>query len=820
MRLALIVHGFPPLERAGVENHCAALAKALCARGHTVEVLAPRIDPERPEGSLVREEVDGYGITWVHWSRGTDDPEREFDRPHAREAFGEFLDQARPDVLHFHQLSKLGWSLAEDARKRNLPTVFTAHDYAAICGVPTLQRPDLSPLPIAPPPEELARCDLARSFLNGIERLGDYQVGVHAHQLEPHERQQLEDILHGEPSAEGELGGQLADCVHVRRELEERRRKVMETFDAVLAPSQTMLDALVAHGVDEARIELVPYGIETSALSQLTPPKPRRAAPICFGFIGSMSKHKGPHILLDALARLRRSCRARLYGDSTDRVYVESLRVKAERLGAEWHGAFDAEDLPRIMETIDVLVVPSMWLENAPFVIREAFAAHRPVLASRTPALAECVRDRIDGLLFDPGNSLALAQQMRRLSTRPQELGTMIGAVRPPQDLAKHVEALETVYASCLAAHDPSGAEASASGETADADGAGSGAESNSGDAETTSGGGPSEDGTARAGGAGEPAGADDLDDEVEQGTPAHLTPFEERYDRYAKQSSGALLEMARKRLERVRRELELDADESWLTDATEAFLTRQRERHRLLTTETEWLRASQIEANEAQEALEKELDWLRTRVTSLEEESAWLREGHEEDEKAKKELQERIATAEKELEWRRKVTAETEKECEWLREKADKATEELDWLREAKESLEEEGKWLRDLRIQLEEELEWLRSEQANWKPELTAALETELGAITECLEGLGARSRWLKESEAREIEEARPGELPERLSASRLRIAELRAELEWRRAEMRSAPADGGAVFRRMLDRSALGRRLQTWNREDSDG
>ena len=65
MRICLVVHGFPPIERTGVENHTATLARGLVEAGQTVEVFVPRVAENLPQLSQRRQEVDGYGVTWL-----------------------------------------------------------------------------------------------------------------------------------------------------------------------------------------------------------------------------------------------------------------------------------------------------------------------------------------------------------------------------------------------------------------------------------------------------------------------------------------------------------------------------------------------------------------------------------------------------------------------------------------------------------------------------------------------------------------------------------------------------------------------------------
>ena len=77
------------------------------------------------------------------------------------------------------------------------------------------------------------------------------------------------------------------------------------------------------------------------------------------------------------------------------------------------------------MAEADALVVPSVWIENAPFVIKEANASGLPVIASRLGGMAELVTHDVDGLLFEAGDAAALAYQLRRLQHQP---GLSIGS--------------------------------------------------------------------------------------------------------------------------------------------------------------------------------------------------------------------------------------------------------------------------------------------------------------------------------------------------------------------------------------------------------
>jgi len=61
------------------------------------------------------------------------------------------------------------------------------------------------------------------------------------------------------------------------------------------------------------------------------------------------------------------------------------------------------------------MLMPSIWYEGFPMVIREAFACGKPVIASRLGAMAELVDDGKTGLLFESGNPVDLAEKIKWL---------------------------------------------------------------------------------------------------------------------------------------------------------------------------------------------------------------------------------------------------------------------------------------------------------------------------------------------------------------------------------------------------------------------
>ena len=460
MRISLIVHGFPPHERTGVENYTRSLAAALTRAGHSIEVFAPCPAGELPSLALRREVVDGYGVTWFAAGEAPSNPEEMLNPNGVASRFGDFLDRERPDLVHFQHVVKLGTGLIAEAEKRGIPTVYTAHDYYAYCHRYTLLRPDLERCGIVGDSKACARCDTALAVLNGVKALGDYQMGALPEQLTEKVGTRLAAALKGKTKDTGFSKQDERETLKLRRKLDKRRAQDFAKLDLILAPTRFLRSRLIEGGLEGKKIKHLPYGIETEQLARVardSPVKKRRAvtdAPLKIGYFGGFSKHKGVHVLLDAFGQLEGKAELELHGIGSDEPYVKLLRKRARAVKAKWCGPYESEELSSALEGVDVVVVPSLWVENYPIVIREAFAAGRPVITSRLGALPESVRDGVDGLLFEPGDAEELAELLKRCESEQGLLAKLAGKIKPVHNIDDQAKELGELYASVVPTQD------------------------------------------------------------------------------------------------------------------------------------------------------------------------------------------------------------------------------------------------------------------------------------------------------------------------------------------------------------------------------
>jgi glycosyltransferase involved in cell wall biosynthesis len=238
-----------------------------------------------------------------------------------------------------------------------------------------------------------------------------------------------------------------------RREAQKRiraSRSVAESVDCFICPSPFLRKTFIDHGFPENKLILSDYGIRPIGATTLRRPV---KYPLRFTYIGTLVRHKGAHILVRAFNELApERAVLRIYGPTDEFVdYVRMLQSLVRNPSIEFRGRFENQDVAGILGETDVLVVPSIWFENSPITIHEAFLAGVPVITARFGGMADLVTDGVNGLLFEVGDVRDLRRALLRFVDDPG----LVGQLRPDPSLVKSLEEngkeMENLYQSlCL----------------------------------------------------------------------------------------------------------------------------------------------------------------------------------------------------------------------------------------------------------------------------------------------------------------------------------------------------------------------------------
>jgi len=163
--------------------------------------------------------------------------------------------------------------------------------------------------------------------------------------------------------------------------------------------------------------------------------KPVGAPGLIVFCIGTLHEVKGQRYLIDAVSRARANrhdLTLHLVGDGLDQEILEQ-QVAAAGLTdyVIFEGRRDRHEIIRLLQTADVLVVPSVPTasgrrEGIPVVLMEAMASGVPVVASRLSGIPELVQHQVNGLLAEPRDAGGLASAIELLCNNP-ELRTQLG---------------------------------------------------------------------------------------------------------------------------------------------------------------------------------------------------------------------------------------------------------------------------------------------------------------------------------------------------------------------------------------------------------
>lgn len=223
-----------------------------------------------------------------------------------------------------------------------------------------------------------------------------------------------------------------------------------ELVDGFVSPSEFLRERYITWGVPAEKIVVIENGQSTEP-----PLPPRRLATgesrNRFGYFGQVHRYKGLDVVLEALTGMADEERAKIvvevHGANLEHQpaeYQEQIRVLREPLEAEgvvrWVGPYQPHELRSRMARIDWVIVPSIWWENSPMVIQEAFTSGKPPLVSKIGGMAEKVRDGETGVHVEAGNSMAWADALIEAASHTEVWDDLRAGIERPISYAECAE--------------------------------------------------------------------------------------------------------------------------------------------------------------------------------------------------------------------------------------------------------------------------------------------------------------------------------------------------------------------------------------------
>ena len=438
MRILYMTHFYPPAPCGGAGYYTAALAENFGKAGHETRVLCAGRWQEGGQhfGGFDDDVCSGVSVRRLHlnWRLAPQPFDYLYDNPRLDEAVQLYLNEYQPDIVHITSCITLSARVISIVKKSHVPVVVHLVDYWFICPLHTLLRKDRR---VCFGGKDAWECQSCLLYGSKADRWSKAVLSESA-------RSFLFSRLGRIP-----MVTRLPGLIGLLGDMARRRRYTLQSLcvaDAVIAPSQTLLDLYVRNGMPRHRIDLLLFGHD---IQWATGVQRGFSSQLRLGYLGNILPIKGVHVLLEAFASLsqRDDVSLHIYGnDAIDVTYADRLKSNLPA-NVFWHGAYQRDQLASILSNIDVLVVPSVWHENRPLVIQEGFAAGCPVIVSDLGGMAEAVADGVNGLHFRRGDSVHLAQQISRLAQTPNLLSQLRARIPKVKTIAEEIDEMGAVYA-------------------------------------------------------------------------------------------------------------------------------------------------------------------------------------------------------------------------------------------------------------------------------------------------------------------------------------------------------------------------------------
>jgi glycosyltransferase involved in cell wall biosynthesis len=213
-------------------------------------------------------------------------------------------------------------------------------------------------------------------------------------------------------------------------------------IDGFIAPSEFLRQRYIQWGLKPEQIVVIENG---QADEEPLPPRPlaEGEARSRFAFFGQITPFKGLDVVLEALTQMPKEDRKKIvlevHGANLEwqpqdyRDKIERLREPLIKKGVvQWVGPYQPHELRKRMASVDWVLVPSIWWENSPMVIQEAFVCGRPLIVSDIGGMAEKVRHGVDGLHVPAGNVLQWAAALKAAAAYGHEWDTLRAGISQP----------------------------------------------------------------------------------------------------------------------------------------------------------------------------------------------------------------------------------------------------------------------------------------------------------------------------------------------------------------------------------------------------
>lgn len=440
-RVLIVTPFYPPARLGGTELRARKLAKGLVQCGIEAQVLCVEslAAGSNEVRALVSDSHEGIRVhrldlTTSGTPRGF---QYSFDNPLVESVVDKLIEDEQIDLVHLISGYLVTACAIRAAHRHGLPVVVTLTDYWFVCPRIHLIR---STGEACGGPYSVLDC--TRCLLSDSRRVRWPERVVPA----------IADLAwrildKAEP---------LKNRLELYKLVDQRLRVLIDLLnaaDAITVPTNSLRPRLVHAGAKD-RFILSRHSLDFEQIDygEATPKTPSPA--FRFGYIGQIQYVKGIDLAIDAFRILSKrygNISLDIWGQPPSTSFGRKLTSSSHDMAnVKLCGRYEPGELPAVMASIDVLIVPARWREIGPFVILEAFATRTPVVAANFGNIPELVEHGVSGLLFNPGDGADLERQMERILTDKTLYLRLVDGIPRVRTMNDEMAEILDVYSSAI----------------------------------------------------------------------------------------------------------------------------------------------------------------------------------------------------------------------------------------------------------------------------------------------------------------------------------------------------------------------------------
>lgn len=276
------------------------------------------------------------------------------------------IEDTKPDVAHinliYHQLTP---SVIHALKKYNIPMVYISHDYKIVC-----------------PNYKLYNNGVCRKCYGG-KYINCVKTKCHK--------------------------GSLVNSLLVTIEAYYHRfKRSYDLVDKIITPSNFVANELIKFGISSNKIKSLPNFLTVNHNIDLSEIRKENT----LLYYGRLSNEKGLFVLMESLRYIKSDININIVGIGPEekmlKTFIKDNKIKNVNL----LGFKSGQDLHNEISKAKCTVLPSIWHEAFGLTVTESFALGTPVIGSKMGAIQENIEDKVNGAIFESGNSRELAEKI------------------------------------------------------------------------------------------------------------------------------------------------------------------------------------------------------------------------------------------------------------------------------------------------------------------------------------------------------------------------------------------------------------------------